>query len=303
MKIGYILFIFSLIFQSVFADTARNICDPSATSVRLVSDWRVAPNDQDRDLCASAECVVGGQTIPREKCIRPQVKGRENTVRVSYSDWVREGNVSRSVGGAYNITINKEDQCFSVCNPRGTKHRPCLECFKNRTDTVYDESINYPEIGRKLFKGTKCYELCKDPEGPIQATRTLSSQCQSCVGLNSLVPESFEYMLNKRNQCFEVESNRRYRITDRSVCDNKSDLILTEYSHEQTFAQMLTGHKGNCFEIDSKTFGSIFRVFTEAENCTEPTMNFINNNDRNLIEDRDRSAPGNNSNRAGSSRQ
>ena len=284
-----------------FADLASNICDPSASRATLVSNWERDPRPERNELCAKADCVRSGVTIQREKCIVTEpVKGRENTVSVRYSEWVTNGNTSTQNGKLNRIVVGRQDQCFNACNPRGIRRRECLDCFKNRTDTIYDESLNYPEIGRVLLPGTKCHELCKDPEGPFVVQRVLTPACQQCVGINGLVAEAFQYMHVSSGRCFEVDKDNKYRMVDVSFCQNATELINTTFEIEKSWSELFSGGKGRCLELDDKTFGQIYKISAEMSKCD---VTPINNDDRNAVSERERATPSTNAPRSRSSHQ
>lgn len=296
-----------LLSSPALADLAGNICDPLATQKTLVSDWKKESNGN--DLCANAVCRMNGRDIPRELCIREQEPNKENMVSVFYQDFIHDPGVSRMEGKSFRIILNPQDQCFSACEPKkkilgseaGLKRRTCVECFKARTDlTNYDESFLYPEIGKRLYKGSKCHELCRDKEGPFISPRQLTPACQQCVGVNGLVAEVFEYMITSSGRCFEVDKDNKYRMIDNQFCQNSTELIRTTFEISKSLTELFTGGAGRCLELDDKTYGQIYKISAEMSKC-DPSS--INNDDRNSVSDRERSSPAVNAPRSGSSQQ
>lgn len=304
-NLNLILITFLLSFPAM-ADLAKNICDPAATRASLVSDWQKEKNGN--DICASAICQVSGKDIPRDMCIREQEPDKENMVSIYYQDMISEPGVTRMTGKSFRIILNREDQCYSACEPKkkmfgsesGLKRKTCLDCFKARTDLRdHDESFLYPEIGRRLYKGSKCHELCIDKEGPFVAQRQLTPACQQCVGINGLVAESFEYMITSSGRCFEVDKDNKYRLIGNEFCQNATELIHTTFEISKSLTELFTGGAGRCLELDDKTYGDIYKISAEMSKCDQSP---VNNADRNSVSDKDQS-PAGNSNSSGSSKQ
>lgn len=269
-------FLLAALFLFLLPNVEARICDPGQTTLRADSEWKT----EEDEICISARCKSSEFEFDRKKCIHNQERGKENTVVVSYSDWVTSGNTSRNIGRSERITINKEDQCFNACTPEkkflksvsGLDRKSCLECFKNRTG-IHDETLNYPELGRTLYKGTKCHQVCRDKEGPITNTRTLTAECQQCIGLNGIVGESFQYLQTRSGTCQEFDQNLRRNPVDPIMCRNAQELIHTTFERQQSWGQMFSGSKGSCYELDDKTFGDIYKVHSDEANCDFAPVN------------------------------
>lgn len=281
MKSLITIILFSISFTSFATDTAQIICGKNFTTVKLVDDWE--HSKKKGGYCAKAEC---SPSITREHCfVRKEHETGENMVRIILQDHYREVNKSgvRTYGN-HAVVIGKDDACFKACSPEkaggksGLEKKSCVECFKTRSFADYDGSINYPEIGKKLEKGTKCYFLCVDKPGPFKSERILPKECQTCVGVNGFVAESFEYLQTRHGQCFEVDQDNKRKEVDKRLCKEASQLLLTEYDSSQTPYQFIFNKPGDCYEVDSKTGGLIYQAARSPSLCE--SLN-INNSDRN----------------------
>lgn len=149
-------------------------------------------------------------------------------------------------------------------------------------DNSSSEAFLYPEIGRKLFPGTKCHFLCKDFKEE-DGKKVFSLECQKCAGISGHVPEEFDYLLTKSGACFEVDQTARRFYVDKSFCLEAKSLIVTEYINPRSLFQWMTQESGDCVEVDEKTQGDIFKTSAEEEMCSGSG---VNDDERNEFPDR-----------------
>lgn len=266
-----------LISFSVVAGTdPAKVCGEDAVSSRLLKDWK--KNDKDR-YCVEAECSFKDKNLKREKCFFQNGEVGANVVFVSTSDHASGSYRSR----ADKVFLNGEEKCTDACM-EGVKKKSCQECFKTRAlEYKEEEFINYPEIGKPIRKGTKCYSACMDKAGPIQKTRVLTPECSSCVGVNGFTAEKFEYIQTKTGVCVQLDSQRKVYIVDRILCKEAGkDLSLTTYRSSKSAAQWFFNQPPGCFEVDELTYGHIVKIEVDADRCGQPS---VNDSDRNLIKE------------------
>lgn len=270
-----ITFLFLVLCSVAIAKTdPKRVCDEGAVESRLLKDWK--KNKKDR-YCLEVECKLKDKTMQREKCFFES--GSPNVIFVSTSDLYPGSLKSR----ADKVFLNSEEKCTDACMD-GMK-KSCLACFKERAlEYKEEEFINYPEIGKPIRRGTKCFYACQDKEGPIQKTRVLSQECISCVGVNGATAEKFEYLQTKLGACFELDSQRRLFRVEPTLCKEAGDkLHQTTYRSSQSFSQWLFNANAGCFEVDELTMGSIVKIETDGTHCGSGTE--VNNSDRNLIKE------------------
>lgn len=269
---------------------ASLICEPGVAPVRIASGWKAEKSKKHDQVCASAICKNDKLEYERIKCIREQVKGQENTVVVSYTSLISQSNSFKSMSSVEWHTINKEDQCFDACKPgkqgsktvAGLERESCMECFQNRGYRG-KEDLNYPEIGKMIDAGSKCYKACQDKPGPIVSERVLSIECQQCVGFNKANKEQFYYVLTQKGECLEIDKNLvRYKVKE-EVCKKAPGLIHTYYAKGKTIQSWVSGGESHCNELDEETGGQIFKARVLLSKCEASS---INDADRNLFSDR-----------------
>lgn len=276
------LFILFLSVMSFAGTDPVQVCGTDAVSSKLLKDWKKTEKDR---YCLSAACTYADKKIEREKCFFQNETAQANVVFVSTSDRTSASLKSR----ADKVILNGEEKCTDACM-EGVKKKSCIECFKVRAlEYKEEEFINYPEIGKPLRKGTKCYYACMDKEGPIQKTRVLSPECVSCVGVNGSAPETFEYIQTKLGACFEIDYTRRLFSVDQKLCKEAGQkLNLTTYHSSKSVGQWLFNQPAGCFEVDELTFGRMVKIEVDAEKCGQSS---VNDSDRNLIKENKKSKP------------
>lgn len=268
MKIST-LFLFFIFFctGAVRSGIEDQFCDSEYTEKRMSSNWKMVG----KKLCAEAECSNGQKFLKRQRCITQG--GQPNQINIIQDDDIREPNKSGSHGSLHDFVVKGGDECFEACRPEikksmfkekeifGAERESCLQCFAKRTDLSFDNSFLYPEIGKRIYKGQKCHYLCQDKPGSFsEEKRVLSNECQACV------KEEFEYIRIKSNACIESAWPNEIRVVPNEMCNNKN-IITTEYRKISSLFQSFVGSKPDCYEVDERTQGSLFKRKTEPVYC------------------------------------
>lgn len=268
MKISTLFLFFIFFSTNTFgAGIEEQFCDSEYTEKRLVSDWKIVS----KKLCAEVECSNGQKSQRRQRCISQG--GQPNQIHITQDDDLREPNKSGSHGSLHEFVVIAGDACFEACRPTikksmfkekvifGAERESCAQCFSKRTDLNFDKSFLYPEIGKRIYYGQKCHYLCKDKPGVYsEEKRVLSNECQACV------KEKFEYIRIKSNACIESAWPNEIRVVPNQLCSNK-ETISTEYKKISSLFQSFVGSSPDCYEVDERTQGSLFKRRTEPVYC------------------------------------
>lgn len=278
-----------LISTSLYAnsDMARKICDTDQGTATLLNNWK---KESATKYCAEVRCVNASDSFNRIRCFAKRDHMGENKLVIITTDLRSASMKSRGEM----LTINAQEPCFDFCKPekgmlkikKGLERESCVECLKERSLTYKEPVfIDYPEIGKPLEKNTKCYYQCVDKDGPIQKERILSPECISCVGLNGIAPEKFEYLQTKSGKCFEVDKDKRILSIDKISCQKAgNDLLLTYYNSVKTFSEWIFNQPSTCYELDEATGGLMFKEMTKASHCE---FSSIDDSDRNIVNDKE----------------
>lgn len=271
-----ILFFFaSLILTSQVSasELASGICGPEASSAILKSDWK---EKEKGHYCARAKCKFPDQDLERKKCFWSE---GGNQVIVSTTD----NTSSASKAKADFVVLNAEEPCIKYCVPvqklnkliSSFERKECVECFKKRALLPFVEDINYPELGKTILKGQKCYFRCIDKPGPITLKRELRSECQTCL------KEKFSYLQTKAGVCWEVDSGSKIYKVNRDFCYSKPGAsMFTTYVAFQSLIEVFSGKK-NCYEVDEETRGEVYKMTSTNEKCE---LEHVDNTNRSVIE-------------------
>lgn len=288
----FISFCFLLGVNALAGDFAQELCGPESKESKLVSAWK----KKDGKYCSQVTCKIANRDLQREKCFYQ--KEHENEVTITYDDSYRGPESAGYEGKAEFVQLNENDSCFDACRPMkkkilglklkdevGLNRESCRQCFEARDHKKYDESIHYKEIGKRLYPSEKCYQLCKDPKGPIVLDRKPSVECQQCVGLNGFTAEAFEYMLVKDGNCFEIDKENAKRKVPNHFCAPHDGIILTYYKSGSpyTLSTIFMKKKPICQELDDKTDGALYIKGVDSSNCETAAMD---NSDRNHVPDK-----------------
>ena len=285
---------FILIFTSLFSVIAfgqneipDQFCDNSFTNKKLISNWRVVKKEKRKEFCAEAECTGPEGEMKRERCFyqRPE---HPNTILMNQDDQIRTDKLASYKGRLFEHVLMVGDTCFEECRPvertfmgikrkdiYGMDRESCMSCFAKRKDITFDDSYDYPEVGRRLYYGEKCHYMCKDKSGEFTfGKRVLTEECKECIGTR------FEYILTKSSSCLELDADRNKRPVPQKFCAPNSDLIMTHYVEGSGFTLKAIFLKGkpDCFEVDDHTNGALFKMLVDNERCA--SKNEISNADR-----------------------
>jgi hypothetical protein len=275
MKILFFIATLILTAQVSASDLASGICGPEATSAKLKDDWE--KNKKGR-YCATANCVFPKEPLEREKCFWA---GGGNKIGISTTDLTS----SARRGKADFIVLNAEEPCIQYCGPvqKGSKtissfdRKECIECFKKRALFPVVEELNYPELGRSIRKGQKCYFRCEDKGGDIKLKRVLSPECKACLD------EKFSYLQTNNGLCWEVDSEDKTYKVDNDFCTRKSAApkLRTTYVASVTFTERMMGKDKTCYEVDEETLGRVYKMYARKELCE---LEHVDNSGRAVVE-------------------
>lgn len=263
----------------VFAtELAKNICGPDAEKYLQLNDWE---KDSKGKYCAAAQCRFPTGQLLREKCFAMQAP---NSVSISTTDHSSTEVSSSSRGSGFRVILNAENPCTQSCLPEkrtfktvsGFDRKECVECFKSYAFKAEDGDLNYPEIGRVIKKGSACYYPCKDTEGPIVLERVITPACTSCLEESG----SFEYLIIKSGKCYEVDKRNSIYPVSADLCKKAgSNLIRTDYINIKSMSNWLGKTPPDCFEVDMKTLGKLYKMTTNKKHCDS---SWIDDSDRNI---------------------
>ncbi|WPU64565.1 hypothetical protein [Peredibacter starrii] len=277
--IHFILIITSLFSGIAFgqSEITDQFCDNTFTNKKLISNWRVVKKEKRKEFCAEVECTGPEGEMKRERCFyqRPE---HPNLILMNQEDQIRTDKLASYKGRLFEHVLKVGDTCFEECRPvertlmgikrkdiYGMERESCMTCFSKRKDITFDDSYEYPEIGRRLYYGEKCHYICKDKPGEFSFTpRVLTEECKQCVGTR------FEYLSTKRGACLEVDSDRAMRPVPQHFCSQKGiDLFVTKYTQGSPYnwKSMLFKVKPDCFEVDDQTNGAIFKITVDQKYC------------------------------------
>lgn len=275
--------------HSMFAfgqtDIPEQFCDNSFTSKRLLSNWRLEKGKRE-EYCAEVECTGPEGDVKRKRCFF-QREEHPNTILMSQEDNIRTDKLASYKSRLFEHVLMVGDTCFEECRPaaktfmgikrkdvHGLDRESCLACFTKRKDLSFDDSYEYPEIGRRLYYGEKCHYMCKDKPGQFSfEKRVLTEECKQCIGMK------FEYLLTKSSACYEVDSERGMRPVPKSFCAPSADLIMTHYAEGSIYSlkTIFFKVKPDCYELDDQTNGAIFKIVVDRAYCDSKG---ITNSDR-----------------------
>ena len=287
MKVLFFIVTFILSSQVFASELAQGICGPEASSATLKDDWE--KNDKGR-YCATANCIFPKEPLERKRCFWA---GGGNKVSISTSDYTASASRSK----ADFIVLNAEEPCIKYCAPveKGGKsissfeRKECIECFKKRALFPIVEELNYPELGRSIRKGQKCYFRCEDKGGNINLKRVLSPECKACLD------EKFSYLQTNSGSCWEVDSEDKTYKVDSDFCTRKSmaPRLRTTYVASLTFTERMMGKEKTCYEVDEETLGRVYKMYARKELCE---LEHVDNSNRGFVEKSENSKPGKKSN-------
>lgn len=259
-------------------ELVQRLCEGSSPQNKLVSNWK----ESDDGFCAEVFCRDGEREIQRKKCFSHKSKEEPNTVWETYSDTVKAPDSYGYHGYANDRRLYPGESCYDECAPVkkkilgirvkdefGLNRESCRSCFANLKTNKRDSDYFIPEVNMTMYSGMKCYSLCRLPKGEFKNSRDYSPECQSCVGMNGLMPEKFDYLVNQENSCWEVEKMEKIRAVPHHICQGKENLITTRYSSGSayTFKTIFMKKEPECHEIDDVTAGKLYDRLVDPSHC------------------------------------
>lgn len=236
----YLMILLSIFFEtSLWAKSLpERVCGNEYSSSKLIRDWH-----QDRTIedCLQENCLPGMHSeLEKKKFERIGLKycAISSCVKLEKSDEIRKC-FSQTAPNIFIIstytkidnshqfiekpfTLTSDDMCYEDCRPLsnkflsfvtagsfGLQRESCQKCFKDRDLSSLDlSSFIYPEIGKRLYEGQKCYNICKDPGGDIVTHRKLSLACKQCVGVDGNLSMESHFIKMLNGKCLEVIKNK-----------------------------------------------------------------------------------------------
>lgn len=264
--------------QSSDQEFVERLCEGSSPENKLVSNWRKS----DDGFCAEVFCKDGEREIQRKKCFVHKSKEEPNTIWETYNDTIKAPNSYGIKGFGYDRRLYPGESCFNECTPVkksilgirikdefGLERESCRSCFANLKINKRDSNYFIPEVNMTMYSGMKCYSLCRLPKGEFKKSRDYSPECQSCVGMNGLMPEKFDYLVNQDNSCWEVEKMETIRAVPHHICKDKENLLTTSYKSGSayTFKTIFMKNEPECHEIDEETAGELYDRLVDPSHC------------------------------------
>lgn len=245
--------------------------------------------------CFGGVCEENSITFERNKCVK-QIRDskddpKENEFMVSFDEvHSKPGSVSYKSYGAF-YRLYPGDSCFDECRPvskqfmgmttgkkLGVDKEECTKCML-KLPVKEAESFVVEGHGVTVYKGQKCYALCRLPAGPFLDHRPYSSECLTCIGAMGIKP-MVEHLVNKAGECFELREGN-YRGVSKvpeHICENiKAYETYYTLSSKYTLDSLIFGKPQLCLEVDNKTGGKYYQKLANMSHC-DP--DYVDNSDR-----------------------
>lgn len=288
-----LILIFSLCLFSFFSVAYGNsnqneLCQDGFRFVKTMEPWSYAMVDpskfdsqsERKQLCTTYSCEKNGIRNVRKRCFLQGI--HPNTIELHIKDDTSNAD-SRTFSSTFReIVISPTDSCFNQCKPRkltllgaktgersGLARNACQECFKGRLDEKRIGVINLPQANKKLYSGMNCYEKCQAPKGEFQSVHTYSEECQSCVGFSGKKGMRFKYLITKDGECFEYDPENQRSSVPLHLCDSSLNPTKTKYHEDDEFSfqSFLFGMDPDCFEVDEKSMGGLYKKEVSKTFC------------------------------------
>ncbi|MGE3611253.1 MAG: hypothetical protein AB7I27_16795 [Bacteriovoracaceae bacterium] len=187
------------------------------------------------------------------------------------------------------MIIYGDDPCYEECRPievksflglrkkklLGVARKECRQCLATE-DVSEDMPLKVTGVDKLLYPGTKCFMLCRQLKGPFQKLKVFSDECKACVGLDGKVGESFNFLLDRDQNCYEIPTNEKViRKVSINLCNKRPDLIRTFIVREKIsfFQSLIKGEEPRCLEVDEITRGKKFLREISDNFCTQDSVN------------------------------
>lgn len=259
-----------------------SFCDESSHFKELVSPWDYSKKE---GICIEIKCATDETRMERKRCFKEG--NHPNTIALHIDDrtWGPDSNGYH--GTFQEIVLVPGEKCFEECRPverrtfgikrkdqYGIDRESCRQCFAQRSELTREEIYYIPEVEKTLYKGMKCHHLCQFEKGEFSDKREFSVDCQKCVGMNGHEPETFQYLLNKKGTCYEVDSDDKRRSLAQRFCQGEDAPILTQYEDGSSFSFQVyfLGRDPKCYEVDEKTGGRIYKREVSGDHCQEEAV-------------------------------
>lgn len=314
MKYLSAILLFFIAIPPLYAKSLEErICGNKFSSATLSSDWNIDKsltfcqmyqhlcNEEMKEIefqkskeklsqtfCASASCFNENQKVELQKCFY-----QATSQMFHYK--IKRQETGGTESSTFTLLMTDKDICYEDCKTIKNKFLPfsfletqgltresCQKCFMERNDDINldKNSISFPEIGQKFYRGQKCFELCKDPNNSI-INKTLSLACQKCVGINGHKGDSFRFIKSKNGDCFEVENEKEMKPTIPEACRSDKTTYTSVYTNKDFTFSFFSSRQGSpCIEIDNQSGGRLLSRQTDQSYCEEKPLN--NDKNRNM---------------------
>lgn len=264
-----LLFILLMLTVSANSFADRRVIDffcKGAKQSYVIKEWSYSAR---KGHCIEVGCTYGNKVTKLEKCLINKPKlGTVAIEHFSSSDPLT-GNKADIVytmgggGGQQAMSLTSGHSCFGQCSGKGFETPICRDCL------VKNSFLNI-------------YKKDEELKATIEKSK-LPPPCQKCEGEN--------YLLTHDLHCYEVGEGKESKLIKKittALCEGNNALRTTFIAAKEfDWKVWLLKQRHECFEIDEKTSGELFKMSVKDRTlCKEETLEAaINDSERSEIKE------------------